>query len=114
MPKTIKELKANPSSGFLGHPGLTGKATVQFWKSFDDLEAYACNQNKTHWPAWTNFNRRMKDSVGDVGIWHETYVISPGQFEAINNGMPSFGLGKGGKLVPATGNREAARQGTRS
>ena len=114
MPKTIKELEADPSSGFLGHNGLTGKAIVQCWKSFDHLEAYARNQDKTHWPAWTNFNRRMKDSVGDVGIWHETYVISPGQFEAIYNGMPPFGLGKVGKLVPATGNREAARQGMRS
>ena len=87
---------------------------MQYLNSFDHLKAYARDQDKTHWPAWTNFNRRMKESVGDVGIWHETYVISRGQFEAIYNGTPPFGLGKVGKLVPATGNREAARQGMRS
>ena len=30
MPKTIKALEADPSSGFLGHNGLTGKAIVQY------------------------------------------------------------------------------------
>ncbi len=110
MPKMIKELEADPSSGFLGYNGLMGTTIVQYWKSFDHLEAYARNQDKAHWPAWTDFNRRMKGSLGDVGIWHETYVISPGQFEAIYSGMPPFGLGKVGELVPASGNREAARQ----
>ena len=114
MPKMIKELEADPSSGFLGHNGIMGNAIVQYWKSFDHLEAYARNKDKAHWPAWTDFNRRMKDNLGDVGIWHETYLISPGQFEAIYSGMPPFGLGKVGKLVPATGNREAARQRMRS
>ena len=114
MPKMIKELEADPSSGFLGHNGIMGNPIVQYWKSFDHLEAYARNKDKAHWPAWTYFNRRMKDYLGDVCIWHETYLISPGQFEAIYSGMPPFGLGKVGKLVHATGNREAARQRMRS
>ena len=88
MPKMIKELEADPSSGFLGYTGFMGTTIMQYWKSFDHLEAYARNPDKSHWPAWTDFNRRMKGSLGDVGIWHETYVISPGQFEAIYSGMP--------------------------
>lgn len=110
MRRMIKELEANPQSGFLGYNGLSGKVIVQYWRSFDHLEAYARNPQQEHWPAWLDFNKRMKNSRGDVGIWHETYVISPDRFEAIYSGMPNFGLGKFGKLVPATGNREAARK----
>ena len=56
-------------------------------------------------------NKRWKVSVatGDVGIWHETYRIAPGQYEAIYGAMPEFGLGKVGRLVPAAGARESAR-----
>ena len=108
MSKMLKELEAHPESGFLGHNGL-GKVIVQYWRSFDHLEAYARAKDKTHWPAWGDFNRRVGNSRGDVGIWHETYIVKPGNYEAVYSGMPLFGLGKAGKLVAATGNREAAR-----
>ena len=35
---------------------------------------------------------------GDVGIWHETYIINKGQYENIYANMPPFLLGKVGKL----------------
>jgi hypothetical protein len=107
MPRMIKELEAHPESGFLGHNGF-GKVIVQYWRSFQHLEAYARDRNATHWPAWMNFNKKLGNSRGDVGIWHETYLIKPGQYEAIYSGMPPFGLGKAGKLVPARGARERA------
>ena len=44
-----------------------------------------------------------------VGIWHETYCIGPGQYETTYGSMPPFGLGKVGRLVPATGPRATAR-----
>jgi Domain of unknown function (DUF4188) len=34
-------------------------------------------------PASIAFNKRMARSRGDVGIWHETYKIAAGQYEAI-------------------------------
>ncbi len=108
MPKMLKELQAHPESGFLGHNGM-GKVIVQYWRSFEHLEAYARAKDKQHWPAWVDFNRRIGGSRGDVGIWHETYLIKPGHYEAIYSGMPPYGLGKVGKLAAATGNREAAR-----
>jgi hypothetical protein len=52
----------------------------------------------------------MKNSRGDVGIWHETYLVKAGQYEAVYSGMPAYGLGRVGELVPATGNREDARR----
>ena len=39
------------------------------------------------------FNKRMARSRGDVGIWHETYKIAAGQYEAIYSGMPARGPG---------------------
>jgi hypothetical protein len=64
---------------------------------------------KKHWPAWVDFNRRVGGSRSDVGIWHETYIVKPGYYEAVYSGMPPYGLGKVGKLIAATGKREAAR-----
>ena len=108
MPRMLKELEAHPESGFLGHTGI-GRVIVQYWRSFEQLEAYARAKDKQHWPAWVDFNRRLGSSREDVGIWHETYIVQPGRYETVYSGMPRFGLGKAGRLVPATGKREAAR-----
>lgn len=108
MPRMIKELQADPDSGFLGHVmGIS--VIVQYWRSFEDLEKYARSQDKEHWPAWMNFNKRVSNSRGDVGIWHETYKVRAGEYEAIYSGMPPFGLGKVGKLSPVSGRRDSAR-----
>lgn len=111
MPKMLKELDALPSdkTGFLGHTGVSMGVIVQYWRSFDHLENYARSADQAHFPAWTAFNKRMKGNRGDVGIWHETYLIKAGQYEAVYSGMPPFGLGKASELVPATGNRSEAR-----
>ncbi len=37
-----------------------------------------------------------------TGIWHETYLVRAGEYEAIYGNMPPFGLGKAGRLVPAS------------
>lgn len=108
MPRMLKELAADPTSGFLSYEqSLT--TIIQYWRSFEHLEAYARDKDRAHWPAWVDFNRRIGRSRGDVGIWHETYRIAPGQYEAIYSGMPARGLGKVGRLVPAAGRRESAR-----
>ncbi|MFM8935598.1 MAG: DUF4188 domain-containing protein [Vulcanococcus sp.] len=108
MPRMLKELEAQPESGFLGHHQF-GFTLVQYWRSFEQLEAYARRSDQLHWPAWTAFNRRVGASRGDVGIWHETYRIHAGDYETIYSGMPPIGLGRAGRLVSAVGNRDAAR-----
>lgn len=108
MPRMLKELTAHPELGFLGHfmrPGVV----VQYWRSFADLEAYAANKDRAHFPAAASFYRRIDLDKGDVGIWHETYVISPGRYEAVYGNMPSFGLGAVGRLMPAVDRRATAR-----
>jgi len=107
----LKELDARPSdeTGFLGHTGLSMGVIAQYWRSFDHLESYALSKDNAHFPAWLAFNKRMKNSRDDVGIWHETFQVMAGQYEAVYSGMPPFGLGKASELVPATGNRSEAR-----
>ena len=80
---------------------------VQYWKSFEHLEAYAKDRNSVHYPAWKAFNTKIKSS-GDVGIWHETYLVKKGNYEFIYNNMPPFGLGKAGELIPVSGKLELA------
>ena len=112
MPKMLKELSALPSeeTGFLGFQMLSMLNNVQYWRSFDHLEAYARSKDREHFPEWIEFNRRYKNRRGDVGIWHETYLVKAGAYEAVYSGMPTFGLGRAGNLVPATGNRKDARK----
>jgi hypothetical protein len=101
MPKMIMELSKNPESGFLG-ARQGGFWLVQYWRSFDHLVAYSRNRDSKHFPAWVRFNKKIS-SNGDVGIWHETYLVKEGQYETIYNNMPPSGLGKIGKLIPAKG-----------
>jgi hypothetical protein len=108
MPRMLKELEKQPQSGFLGSVS-GGMLIVQYWRSFEHLEAYARSQDHHHWPAWVAFNKRMRESRGDVGIWHETYLVRAGEYEAIYSGMPPWGLGRAAALVPASGRKEAAR-----
>jgi hypothetical protein len=111
MQRMLAELReAGPASGLLAAQPLGGLAIAQYWRSFEALEAYARDPDRAHWPAWTDFNRRMKACRGDVGIWHETYLVSAGDYEAIYSGMPPRGLGLAGRLVPATGARTSARE----
>jgi hypothetical protein len=110
MGRMISELKSMPNSDLLHVESWGGRSTimVQYWRSFEALEAYAKKPENEHLPAWAQFNRLIS-SNGDVGIWHETYRIKPGDFEAVYNNMPMFGLAKATHCVPASGSRKDAR-----
>ena len=118
MPRMLRELEDSPESGFLGARQYMGSPRrpmlVQYWRSFDQLEAYARNRDAAHWPAWVAFNKRI-GSNGDVGIWHETFLIAAGSYECVYNNMPPVGLGEVTSLVPAAGRKAtaASRAGVR-
>jgi len=110
MMRMLKELYARPELGLLHHEQWFGRTTlmVQYWQSFTHLEQYAGKRDTKHHPAWAAFNKRVGSS-GDVGIWHETYVIRPGQYENIYHNMPRFGLAKAFDFVAAEGRFTSAR-----
>ena len=109
MPRMLAELRAKPDLGMLGGEMWGGRTTIllQYWRSLDQLLAFATDKHASHLPAWRDFNRAVGRS-GDVGVWHETYKVSPGGYENIYVNMPPFGLGMVGSLVAASGSLQTA------
>jgi hypothetical protein len=70
---------------------------VQYWRSFDHLEAFANDQDDPHSNAWRQYWRRVGNS-GRTGIW--AYLVHAGEYETVYANMPPRGLGKAGRLVP--------------
>ena len=91
MKHMLDYLVAHPEKGLLGYQmGLP--TIVQYWRSFDHLEAFA------------------NDTGARTGIWHETYLVRAGEYEAIYGNMPPFGLGKAGRLVPLAEGKTARQR----
>ena len=107
MPKMLRELARQPELGLLGGQ-FAGLTIIQYWRSSEHLNAYAQARSHEHLPAWRAFNLNARRAAGAVGIWHETYRVAAGQYEAIYVGMPKHGLGTAGRLVPASGRHETA------
>lgn len=111
MPRMLRELKAHPDKGMLdARMSVSGRTitVVQYWRSFDHLEAFAKNPNDPHLPNWQSFNRRIGSS-GDVGVFHETYRVGAGQYESIYSNMPVMGLAAAGRSVPVGKRGDTAR-----
>lgn len=112
MGPMLETLNKHPEKGYLGGYGFFGGRTtlqLQYWRSFEDLEHFARNPSDTHLEAWKKFNQAI-GSDGTVGIWHETYMIDPNQYETVYGNMPRFGLGGVMEHVEAIGRRHTARK----
>ena len=109
MPRMLAELQRRPELGLLGGHMWLGRTTLmlQYWRSFELLTEYARRPDLAHLPAWNRFRKHVGDS-GDVGIYHETYRVTDGQYETIYHNMPPFGLGRAGELTEIGGARHTA------
>lgn len=108
MVRAVRELEAHPELGLLRAEGgllFGGPGFIQYWRTYEQLEAYARNPDAEHLPAWRAFNRSARTS-DSVGIYHETYRISAGNFEVMYNHMPEVGL------LAASGTRPLDRTST--
>lgn len=102
MPNMLRELYRQKERGFLGaRTWINGRNVMvqQYWRTMDDLMAYAVARDGAHLPAWKAFNRRVGND-GTVGIWHEAYVVHPDQSHLIYRNMPAFGLAAATGRVP--------------
>ncbi|WP_232696808.1 DUF4188 domain-containing protein [Brevibacillus daliensis] len=110
MGRMISELYRHPELGFKSTEGFWGGRTIgllQYWRSYEQLETFA--RGGYHLETWKKFNQ-MIGSDGSVGIFHETYIMKPGTYEAVYNNMPVFGLAKAFNHQPAKGRYETARR----
>jgi hypothetical protein len=108
----IITLNRHPEKGYLGGyslAGIRGPVMVQFWRSFQDLERFARSPADPHLAAWQQFNRTLQGDQS-VGIFHETYLVGPGQFEAIYGSMPRFGLAQAFEHKPVQRGSSTARE----
>ena len=111
MPRMLRELFQHPELGMLeARTFLSGRTlmVVQYWRSFEQLHAYAHARDKAHLPAWAEFNRRIGGN-GAVGIFHESYLVKAGGYECVYANMPRFGLATAGEMVPAVGRLQSAK-----
>ena len=112
MGPMLGSLAQDPDSGFLGgepffYPG--GVGVLQYWRSTEDLERFARAPREPHLKAWKRFNKAVGQD-GSVGIWHETYEVAAGRYEAIYANMPRFGLASATAHVPVGRRGETARE----
>lgn len=98
MNHMLKYLTEHPEKGLLGFE-TAGFTVIQYWRSFEHLEAFAKNTDDPHLKAWRSYWKRVGQGPRS-GIWHETYLVRAGEYEAIYGNMPPHGLGKAGNLVP--------------
>ena len=112
MAEMLGELAQDPAQGLLGFQqfGGVGGVIVQYWRSFEALEAYARNPSARHAPVWREWNRLAEDERSGAGIWHETYLVPAGRYEAIYQNMPVTGLQNAGTAITVSEDRAAARQ----
>ena len=106
MVHMLQYLMAHPEKGLLGFQQLGLVTIAQYWRSFDHLEAFARDQDDPHLAAWRTYWKRVGQS-GRSGIWHETYLVRAGEYEAVYGNMPPFGLGKAGRVVPMSDSSSA-------
>ncbi len=108
--KAAAERGEGPHPGFLSHRTLValgGPTLVQYWRSVEDIYAYAHAPERHHRPAWLDFYRRSKGSGGAVGIWHETYAVPAGSAESLYVDMTPIGLAAAFGPVEASGRQHA-------
>lgn len=99
MRHMLEYLTQHPEKGLLAYEmGLP--TIVQYWRSFDHLEGFARNDDDPHTAAWRNYWRRV-GTQNRTGIWHETFLVRAGEYEAIYANSTQRGLAKAGRLVPA-------------
>jgi hypothetical protein len=111
MTGMVAELeKKGPETGFLGYENWLSlrPVMIQYWRSPEQLIAYARNRDATHYPVWVEFNRELAKRQ-DIGIWHETYVVKAGSYECVYNNMPRFGLAKVAESLAAEGTHVSAQ-----
>jgi len=114
MNHMLKYLADRPEKGLLGYE-THGLMNIQYWRSFEHLEAFAKNQDDPHLDVWRNYWKRLGTDTRS-GIWHETFLVRSGEYECVYGNMPPVGLGKATSLVrvaDAVGARGRIKAATR-
>jgi Domain of unknown function (DUF4188) len=84
-----------------GHHGV-----LQYWRSFDDLEAWSRRPPHAEW--WRSAVDRMRRKR-DLGVYHEVFLVPASGLESIYLNCEPAGLARFGKLAEPVGPLTTAR-----
>jgi hypothetical protein len=73
---------------------------LQYWRSFDELEAWSRNPPHTQW--WRSAVERMR-LKNDLGVYHETFLVRGADIESIYMNCQPAGLATFGVLAEPKG-----------
>ncbi len=122
MPRMIIELEQNKAAaergeaehlGYLGSRStvhLMATTMIQYWRSVEDIYAYAGSADHAHRPAWLEFYRLAGADPSAVTIWHETFSLAEHGAESLYSGPKPLGLAALAGTVPVRRRGETARQ----
>jgi hypothetical protein len=79
---------------------------LQYWRSFDDLEAWSHRPPHSEW--WRDAVQRMRTRK-DLGIYHEVFLVPGGKIETIYMNCQPTGLAAFGVLGEAVGSQTTSR-----
>ena len=112
MPRMLRRMASEPSLGLLHFQNGSmsfNPLVVCYFRSHEDLYRFASDPDEPHLEPWRRFNARVRAS-GDVGIWHETYTVTPDSVESIYGNMPPWGLSAATGRVPVGRRGQSARK----
>jgi hypothetical protein len=95
---------ATEDAGLLGSEffafDLRHFGVLQYWRSFEALEAWSHTPPHSEW--WRRAVERMR-TKGDLGVYHETFLVPAGAIESIYMNCPPVGLATFGTLGEPVG-----------
>jgi hypothetical protein len=94
-------LRSEPFS--MGHRHF---GVLQYWRSFDDLDAWSHRAPHLDW--WRGAVDRMR-TRGDFGVYHETFLVPRDRLESIYLNCLPTGLAAFGTLAEPVGPRTTSR-----
>jgi hypothetical protein len=87
--------------------GLRHLGALQYWRSFEALDAWSHRPPHSDW--WRRAVDRMRRR-GDLGVYHEAYLVPRQGIESIYLDCPPIGLASFGDLGESVGPLTTAKQ----
>lgn len=93
--RMYKELQTNKDSGLLWGKFFTSKRPfttliLTYWKSSEHIHRFVSDPKYSHIKSTIEYYQKFNRDP-HIGVWHETYEITPNHAETMYYGMEPFG-----------------------
>lgn len=106
MTRMQRELREDPDSGLLWGENFLCFSPfttlfLSYWRSSAHVERFASGARFSHRSSATEYWKRFRDDP-HLGVWHETYEVTPEGAETLYGGMAPFGVSAFNPTVPVS------------